>query len=439
MLTLKDFQKTAIRKLLDSFEDPRRDVILKSCTGSGKTIIMANFMNEYLHENSNTVFLWFTPGKGNLEEQSKKKVDKYIKGITTKYMYEVLNSGFQENDIAFINWELLTKKGNNALKDGDHKNFIDYINKAHNNGLRFIVVVDEEHVNDTVKADDIIQICKPIKVIRCSATPTNYSNPIFIEIPEDDVIAEGLIKKQIIINEDFEDGISVESQVQYLLDKALEKQREIRDSFIKLNVDINPLIIVQVPNKNDSLISDVERYLESKHISYDNQLLAIWMSDRKECLDDIEKNNAQPICLIIKQAVATGWDCPRAHILVKLRDNMNETFEIQTIGRIRRMPEAEHYGYDLLDSAYIYTLDEKFVENVKIHSGKRALDARKIFLKQEHRNVKLTKELKSDFSGMLDVRIALKNISKFIKNKYNLTTITKDNKIRLKNHVYQFK
>ena len=38
---------------------------------------------------------------------------------------------------------------------------------------------------------------------------------------------------------------------------------------------------------------------------------------------------------------------------------MDETFEIQTIGRIRRMPEAKHYENDLLDSCYLYTLDEK--------------------------------------------------------------------------------
>lgn len=48
----------------------------------------------------------------------------------------------------------------------------------------------------------------------------------------------------------------------------------------------------------------------SKQITYENGLLAVWLSDN------------------IKQAVATGWDCPRAHILVKLRDRMSETFEI---------------------------------------------------------------------------------------------------------------
>ena len=62
----------------------------------------------------------------------------------------------------------------------------------------------------------------------------------------------------------------------------------------------------------------------------------------------------------MKQAISTGWDCPRAKILVKLRDNMDEDFEIQTIGRIRRMPERRHYENEVLDNCYVYTLDDKF-------------------------------------------------------------------------------
>ena len=84
--------------------------------------------------------------------------------------------------------------------------------------------------------------------------------------------------------------------------------------------------------------------------------------------------------------MATGWDCPRAQILVKLRDNMSEVFEIQTIGRIRRMPEARHYGSELLDCCYLYTLDEKFTESVKLSLGKDALDARRLLLRPEYRS-----------------------------------------------------
>ena len=59
--------------------------------------------------------------------------------------------------------------------------------------------------------------------------------------------------------------------------------------------------------------------------------------------------------LIFKQAIDTGWDCPRAHILVKFRETHNIVFEIQTVGRILRMPEQRHYGNEALNRGYIYT------------------------------------------------------------------------------------
>ena len=136
---------------------------------------------------------------------------------------------------------------------------------------------------------------------------------------------------------------------------------------------------MQIPNKSEVLQDEVERWFEQQGVTYENRQLAVWLSDRHENLDNIDNNNAEPVAVIIKQAVATGWDCPRAQILVKLRDNMDETFEIQTIGRIRRMPEAMHYGSDLLDSCYLYTLDEKFTAGVKQSLGKGALDACTLF------------------------------------------------------------
>ena len=354
-ITLANFQLKAIEALMEAMGEPNRDIILKSCTGSGKTIILTHFMDEYLKSTNKAVFVWLTPGKGNLELQSKAKMDKYIHGSNTKLLSDIMSSGFEENDACFINWEKLTKKGNNALKDSERTNFVEHIQNAIDNGLTFTIIVDESHQNDTIKADDILALFNANKIIRCSATPKNYKNALLIEIPEEDVIAEGLIKKLLIINENFEQHISVEDQISYLLDKALEKQRDLRAAYAKKDSGVNPLIIVQLPNKSDALLDRVEEYFESKGITYENNLLSVWLSDKKQNLEDIEDNDATPIAVIIKQAVATGWDCPRAQILVKLRDNMSEVFEIQTIGRIRRMPEAKHYGEDLLDCCYLYT------------------------------------------------------------------------------------
>lgn len=437
-ITLANFQLKAIEALMEAMGEPNRDIILKSCTGSGKTIILTHFMDEYLKSTNKAVFVWLTPGKGNLELQSKAKMDKYIHGSNTKLLSDIMSSGFEENDACFINWEKLTKKGNNALKDSERTNFVEHIQNAIDNGLTFTIIVDESHQNDTIKADDILALFNANKIIRCSATPKNYKNALLIEIPEEDVIAEGLIKKLLIINENFEQHISVEDQISYLLDKALEKQRDLRAAYAKKDSGVNPLIIVQLPNKSDALLDRVEEYFESKGITYENNLLSVWLSDKKQNLEDIEDNDATPIAVIIKQAVATGWDCPRAQILVKLRDNMSEVFEIQTIGRIRRMPEAKHYGEDLLDCCYLYTLDEKFTESVKLSLGTGALDAYKVFLKPEYRSFTLISQFKTDIPFPRDAKFALKVIWKFFAKKYHTATDLDKNQSQLEAYGYSF-
>lgn len=430
-MKLKNFQLNAVKSLFEAMDKPVQDIILKSPTGSGKTIILTYFMHQYIQSYPKTVFIWLTPGKGDLEEQSKAKMDKYIHASQTKLLSDVMTGGFEENDSCFLNWEKLTRKGNNALKDSERTNFLEHIQHALDDGLRFIVIVDESHQNNTVKADEIIQYFHTDKIIRCSATPKGIKNAEIIEIPEEDVIAEGLIKKMLVINEDFPQTVETENQIDFLLERAYKKQRDLHSAFLSLNKNINPLIIVQIPNKSEVLQDEVERWFERQGVTYENRQLAVWLSDRHENLENIDANNAEPIAVIIKQAVATGWDCPRAHILVKLRDNMDETFEIQTIGRIRRMPEAKHYGSDLLDSCYLYTFDEKFTAGVKQSLGKSALDACTLFLKNEYKQITLTSEQRTMVSNSRDPQKALLAVAKYFEKKYSTGGNKTENATRL--------
>lgn len=430
-MDLKNFQLNAVKSLFEAMEKPARDIILNSPTGSGKTIILTYFMHQYIQSYPKTVFIWLTPGKGDLEEQSKAKMDKYIHASQTKLLSDVMTGGFEENDSCFINWEKLTKKGNNALKDSERTNFLEHIQHALNDGLHFIVIVDESHQNNTVKADEIIQYFQTDKIIRCSATPKGIKNAEIIEIPEEDVIAEGLIKKMLVINEDFPQTVETENQINFLLERAYKKQRDLHSAFLSLSKNINPLIVVQIPNKSEVLQDEVERWFERQGVTYENRQLAVWLSDRHENLENIDANNAEPIAVIIKQAVATGWDCPRAYILVKLRDNMDETFEIQTIGRIRRMPEAKHYGSDLLDSCYLYTFDEKFTAGVKQSLGKSALDACTLFLKNEYKQVTLTSEQRTMVFNSRDPQKALLAVAKYFEKKYGTGGNKAENATRL--------
>jgi len=83
--------------------------------------------------------------------------------------------------------------------------------------------------------------------------------------------------------------------------------------------------------------------------------IAIWLSNVKINLDMIEKNNSEVNFMIFKVAPATGWDCPRAEILVMFREIDSPIFHTQIIGRIKRMPEGYHYEKEELNKAYIFT------------------------------------------------------------------------------------
>jgi len=78
-IKLFDFQEKAVINLIDlSIGSHKQTVIVKSPTGSGKTIILINYICEYLDKISrDTAFIWLCPGKGDLEEQSRKKMMKF--------------------------------------------------------------------------------------------------------------------------------------------------------------------------------------------------------------------------------------------------------------------------------------------------------------------------------------------------------------------------
>lgn len=437
-IRLLNFQKNAIEKLMSAMQNSSKEIILKAPTGSGKTIILTHFMKRYLTENNNVVWVWLTPGKGNLEEQSKEKMDKYVHMSKTKLISELMTTGFNKNDCVFINWEKLTKKGNKALSEGERTNFKEWIDKALGENLEFKIIIDESHQNFTAKSDEIIQLFKSDKVIRCSATPTKIPGSTVIEVTEQEVIEEGLIKKLIVTNENFPSSVETENQTHYLLEKALSKQIELSKLFNSKKADVNPLIVVQLPNSNEALLVVVEEWFASKGITYENGQLALWLSGKHLNLDNISDNNSKQVAIIIKQAVATGWDCPRAHILVKLRDNMDEVFEIQTVGRIRRMPEAKHYDNDLLDSCYIYTFDEKFIKGVKESLGSGALDACTLFLKNEFKDFSLIKEQRALVNDITDPRVVQKSLVELFKSKYGLTGDKEKNKKNLEANGYIF-
>ena len=446
-IKLKNFQEDAVdflfSKTTDSNSKPK--IVMQSPTGSGKTIILVAYIEKYLDFHKDSVICWFCPGKGELEEQSKEKMERFAPTLKTGNVFDILNTGFESATTYFINWETITKKDNTAIRDSERKNLFERISEAHNRNLNFIVIIDEEHQNNTSKADDIISSINAKYEIRVSATPNKRVVGEFYEIPEIDVINEGLITRFMYINDGL-DTAHVENtlhETDILLEKADEVRKKITQAYIDEKEDVRPLVLVQFPNLNDDMIEHVEEKLNAMGYSYENKLLASWFSaenkedkDRKSKKlgkinigttedDSITKSNATPVFLLFKQALATGWDCPRAKVLVKLRENMSETFEIQTLGRLRRMPRAKHYGREILDCSYLYTFDEKYkLEVIKACNG---FETQRVFLKEEPKNIKLVKEMRNLDGNYIDEQAIRNRVCEFFKEKYNLSTIKNEN------------
>ena len=440
-IELKGFQEKAKLELIDLItkKDCKQTVTIKSPTGSGKTVMLIAFICDYIDKiDSNTAFVWFCPGKGDLEEQSRSKMQYFAPTRNTQNLFDALTNGFSAGSTTFVNWELVTKKGNTAIKEGEKKNLFDRIRQAALEDVNFIVIIDEEHSNNTSKAADIINAFSAKNIIRVSATTVKNSKSEFMEIDELDVINAGLITKAIYVNEGIEDNVDVSNDYDTLLEIADKKRKQIAERYKSLGKKIRPLVLIQFPNGNTDTIKAVEQKLSELGYTYENGLASIWMSeDKKDLPENLTANDGAPVFLLMKQAISTGWDCPRAKILVKLREGMSETFTIQTIGRIRRMPEAHHYDDDLLDFSYVYTFDEEYKAGL-LSALDKAYETRRLFIKDKCKTFTLQKQLRDlDFDG-LGERDVLDKIHKHFVSAYKLTSNLKENKTRLESSGYAF-
>lgn len=380
---LKRYQEKAVdelllktRLLLNKTLD-KRTIVFQSPTGSGKTLMMTEYIEQLINEleDKDICFLWVCIGKGNLQVQSYNSLKREFQGFPDVYLLEQEFFGSREtisrNEIVVVNWEKLRTKDNKTgewknilMKDKETTNFRELIKNTKEDNSKIIMIIDESHTNSTSERalelrDDIVGADLTIEM---SATPVlregEYNEKVVVQ--PNDVIEEGMIKKEIIINENIDkiDDDEITSQ-ELIMQAAFEKREELKQLYKKNKLDINPLVMIQLPSSEagEDKKAFVESFLAGKGITYENKRLAVWLSEEKVNNENefVTPNDSEVDFLIFKMAIDTGWDCPRASILVRFREIKSLTFEIQTIGRILRMPEAEHYQDDDLNKGFVYT------------------------------------------------------------------------------------
>ncbi|NLO18682.1 MAG: DEAD/DEAH box helicase family protein [Ignavibacteria bacterium] len=383
-MILKNYQEKAVENLLDltieALQDKRKrqiPVLLKAPTGSGKTIIIASFLERLAEEmrirramTNEVAFIWIAPNTLHLQSyRALKKFFSVTNTIATKRISDL--HGTMElygNDMLFLNWSSVDKETNVFVRENERNYNLDtLIERTSANGVEILVLIDEAQLS-AYTGRQAINVRNSIDAkVEISITATPITVPDYnVIVRRQDVIMEEMIKKGAHLNVDL---TAIEQQNEdldsYLLKKAMQKRDELARTYEKLGNKINPLLLIQLPSEND-LISKEDRvkrekmefYLREKYnITTINGLLSVWLSDSKDKvnLDGIEKPNAMQTVLIFKQAISQGWDCPRAAVLLIYREIINPTFGIQTIGRILRMPEQKHYDEDILNFGYVYT------------------------------------------------------------------------------------
>jgi type III restriction enzyme len=320
--------------------------------------------------------------------QSKKKIGDYYGGAGELNLLDLndLSRGkLNKNNVFFINWQKIkdsTKDGRvlrrpSERTEGDDGKFDEFIKNTQKDGRELILIVDEAHRDaDTQLAEELVTLINPRIILKITATPTTipdaseiqHKKAGFVEVDRDEVVKAGLIKEKILTQtkEDIERQEKTEIDQDYLLlTLALNKRGELLEYYTNLNLKINPLVLIQLPNDDrarsetldKSKLDIVKEFLNKKGVA--DEYVATWLSEKKENLEEIEKNDSEIQFLIFKQAAATGWDCPRASILVMFREIKNPIFHTQTVGRILRMPEARFYPVPELNFGYLLTNYER--------------------------------------------------------------------------------
>ncbi len=388
-MQLKIYQENAIKELLEKAKrllsySGEKKLVFKAPTGSGKTIMMAEFLKQLVEDREvreELSFIWTAPRQ--LHIQSRKKLESYFeasRALECSFFEDLDDRKISESEILFFNWESINREDNIYIRENERDdNLSKALERTKEDGRIIILVIDEAHHHATSEiSQKLISDIGPRLTIEVSATPVVESPDDSVTVQLEDVKLEGMIKKAVILNEQFinilkQGKIKTElggGSEELVIDVALKKRNELVKAYEKEKTNINPLVLIQLPDRigqlEDTMKERVIRILKDKYkTSIENGKLAIWLSGEHINKENVEKRDSEVEVLIFKQAIALGWDCPRAQILVLFREWHSPIFSIQTVGRIMRMPEPDigHYDTDVLNYGYVYTN----LDNIEIH------------------------------------------------------------------------
>lgn len=386
---------------------------LTATTGAGKTVMAAAVIESLFFGNDEfdftrdpgAVVLWFSDDPA-LNEQSRARIqaaaselDHRLRVVSTTFSEPT----FQPGNVYFLNTQKLSKnsrlvKGAPEIKEGDvipgleprpdevQSSIYDTItNTIANKDLTLYLVLDEAHRGMGTRARERITIVQRLingqgnvpampVVFGISATVERFEAAMKdakgrdalppVQVDSALVQASGLLKDDIALSIPAEDG---EFET-VLLTKAVEKIRASERAWSDYAREqgeteaVRPLLVVQVGDKpsNEALTRTLDTIYEAwPDLPYDAVANVFGehtdLTVGQQVVPYIELQRVQETThvrvLLAKNAISTGWDCPRAEVLVSFRPAKDRTHITQLLGRMMRTPLARRIpGNELLNS-----------------------------------------------------------------------------------------
>ena len=233
---------------------------------------------------------------------------------------------------------------------------------------RPFVVVDEAHNSRTELAFDMLARLRPSGVMELTATPDLERTPsnVLHSVSAAELKAEEMIKLPVMLQ--------TEPDWQQCLADAIGR----RDALQKLADDerragadyLRPLVLIQSePRRAGVETLDYERVrnelITNQGIPASQIVVATGDAKGLEQMDaDYKLGIADPACpvkfVITQKALAEGWDCPFAYILVSMASLSSATAVEQLLGRVLRQPGASHRQAKALNQSYAFVVSRNF-------------------------------------------------------------------------------
>ena len=504
-MKLTNTQQNAVNELVNEFDPNNKNIVyFKAPTGSGKTFMIANVINDITKKyfGEKLLFVIATLSSAELPQQMKNNLEDYKYyldfGIYLNIEKVDSPSNSKTNNKSDATHSIIAEKnkilifgtssfGKNKIftEEGVFDAFIDQIK---NEEYKLIYIRDEAHYggetntakskyldlyNDNIENEKQISSTKDeaIKfearmqqiaqyVIKMTATPNNKQFKQIV-ITDKDLEQDNikLLKPNYCQNEDIKSlGVDTLSNKD-ILEIACNKFKEVKAKYIdKINepslVGINPAMLIQVRNKHSNEITDSQfdeeinqiiSIVKSKGLTY-----AIYFGDdkfsnkfqttnirEKVDLKSISQNNSDIDVIIFKIGPATGWNIPRACMLVQLRNVSSDTLNVQTIGRIRRNPNPSFPDDELIKinpnsiskNYYVYSNYEKKNREWSYYilqdKFKQNIDDFKFYNGQINRNILKetanSKKYNDEILSLIDKKQILNYINNELEYEYNKT------------------